>query len=284
LIARQFRHDDAADTDPRSGLMLRSLALRVLVATVLVAPPCLARQETGFLDRTVVWRGVEYRYAVYVPRDWNPARRWPVIVALHGGGTYGTDSLSPTEGALGRAIRMYPDRYPAIVVFPHAHADGLGWQGPNGEAALKEMRQALKQFHGDSSRLYLTGFSAGGNGAWWLAYHHPREFAAAVIVCGFMKSFVGHESHMIYPPIAPATADDPYAAVAAGVGHLPVWLVHGDADQRVPVEESRHMFAALKAAGNDVHLTELPGVGHPAWDPAYQNPDVAAWLFAQRRH
>lgn len=91
------------------------------------------------------------------------------------------------------------------------------------------------------------------------------------------------EGRIAYPAIAPAAAGDAYAAVAEGVGRLPIWLVHGDADQTVSVAESRHMFAALKAAGDDVHFTELPGVDHAAWDPAYQNPEIAAWLFAQRR-
>jgi predicted peptidase len=254
-----------------------------LCSALAVAPAAWARQETGFLDRSVTVHGVEYRYAVYVPRAWNPVSRWPVVLALHGGGTYGTDGLTPTEGALAKAIRLHPERFPAIVVFPHGHANGLGWQGPNGEAALDELNGALAEFHGDPSRVYLTGFSAGGNGVWWLAFHHPGRFAAAVIVCGWVTPFTGRQSHISYPPIAPVAAGDAYAAVAKGVGRLPIWLVHGDADQTVSVEESRHMFAALKAADDDVRLTELPGVDHPAWDAAYQNPDIAAWLFAQRR-
>jgi predicted peptidase len=264
--------------------MLRWIALLAVCATLAVSPSAMARQETGFLDRSIVFRGVEYRYAVYVPRDWTPSRRWPVILVLHGGGTYGTDGLSPTEGALGRAVKLYPERYPSIVVFPHGHADGLGWQGPNGEAALEEMSRAQAEFHGDPARSYLSGFSAGGNGAWWLAYHHPGRFAAALILAGWVTPFTGRQSHIAYPAIAPAAAGDPYAAVAKSVGPLPIWLVHGDADQTVSIEESRHMFAALKAAGDDVHLTELPGLDHNAtWDPGYQNPDIAAWLFAQRR-
>jgi predicted peptidase len=261
----------------------RTIAFLLLCSILAAAPSAWARHETGFLDRSLTFGGAEYRYAVYVPRDWSPGRRWPVILALHGGGTYGTDGLLPTEGALGKAIRLHPDRFPAIVVFPHGHADGLGWQGPNGEAALKEAADALAEFHGDPDRLYLTGFSAGGNGSWWLAFHHPGRFAAAVIVCGWVTPFTGRQSHIAYPPIAPASAAEPYAAVAKGVGRLPVWLVHGDADKTVSVEESRHMYAALKAGGNDVHLTELPGIDHPSWDGAYQNPDIAAWLFAQRR-
>lgn len=264
--------------------MSRWTALLVLCATLLATPVVHAGQETGFLDRTLSVNGVEYRYAIYVPRDWSPAKRWPVILALHGGGTYGTNGLWPTEGALAKAIRIHPDRFPAIAVFPHAHADGKGWQGPNGDVALEEMSAAITEFQGDTSRLYLTGSSAGGNGAWWLAYHHPDRFAAALIVCGWVTRFVGRQSGVAYPPIATTTTStDTYAAVAKGVGGLPVWLVHGDADKTVSVEESRLMFAALKAHGNDVRLTELPGVDHPAWDPAYQNLDIATWLFAQRR-
>jgi predicted peptidase len=247
------------------------------------APVAWARHETGFLDRAVTFGGVEYRYEVYVPREWTPGGRWPVILALHGGGEYGTDGLAPTVGALAKAIRQHPDRFPAVVVFPHAHPGALGWQGPNGEAAMKELGGALREFHGDPGRLYLTGYSAGGNGAWWLAYHNPDRFAAAVIVCSFVTAFTGRQSGIDYRPIAPTLAADPYAEVARGVGALPIWLVHGDADKNVSVEESRRMFAALKAAGGDARYTELPGVDHQAWDPAYQNPDIAAWLFARRR-
>ena len=264
--------------------MSRWIALLALCSALAAAPDALARQETGFLDRTIIFHGVEYRSAVYVPRDWSPARRWPVILALHGGGTYGTDGLTSTEGALRRAVKLYPERYPAVVVFPHGHADGRGWQGPNGEAALEEMEKALAEFHGDPTRAYLTGFSAGGNGAWWLAYHHPGRFAAAVILAGFVAPFTGRQSGIAYPAIAPAASGDAYATVAKGVGHLPIWLVHGDADRTVSVEESRRMFAALKAVSDDAHLTELPGLDHNAtWDPGYQNPEIAAWLFAQRR-
>jgi predicted peptidase len=263
-------------------IAVRLMPLLIGLAVVW-APAAWARHETGFLDRSVALAGVEYRYEVYVPRDWTPGRRWPVIVALHGGGEYGTDGLTPTIGALAKAIREHPDRFPAVVVFPHGHPGGAGWQGTNADAAMKEIDGALREFHGDPARVYLTGYSAGGNGAWWLAYHHPGRFAAAVIVCGFVTAFTGRQSHNDYPAIAPASAADPYAEVARGVGALPIWLVHGDADKNVSVEESRHMFAALKLAGDDVHYIELPGVEHPAWDPAYQNSDIAAWLFAQRR-
>jgi predicted peptidase len=241
--------------------------------------------ETGFLDRAVTMRGAEYRYEVYVPRDYDPSRLWPVILALHGGGEYGSDGIRPTVGALAKAIRLHPDRFPAIVVFAQAHADGTpGWQQNGGEAALAEVDAAVAEFHGDSSRIYLTGYSAGGNGAWFLAYHHAYRFAALVVICGFVSDFTGKQSHVFYPAIAPASAPDRYAAIAQELKSLPIWIFHGDADESVSVQESRRMAAALRAFSANVRYTELAGVDHNAWDPAYDNAEMTAWLLAQRRH
>jgi predicted peptidase len=240
--------------------------------------------ETGFLNRTVVLGGVEYRYQVYVPRDFRRSTAWPVILALHGGGSYGDDGLSQTDGGFAGAIRQHVDRFPALVVFPQSHADGTpGWQTKGGEAALAAVDKTIAEFNGDSSRVYLTGLSAGGNGSWYLAYRHPERFAALVVVCGFISEFRGKTSGVAYPPIAPASAADPCAAVAKVVARLPIWIFHGDADQSVSVEESRHMFAALKAIGANVQYTELPGVGHNAWIQAYDRADLVAWMLKQRQ-
>lgn len=256
-----------------------------LAAAILAAAPAWARAaETGFLDRAVSVSGVEYRYQVYVPRGFDPAKRWPIILALHGGGTYGSDGLRPADGGLASAIRTHPEHFPAVVIFAQAHSDGTpGWQRQGGEAALAAVDHALAEFHGDPARVYLTGLSAGGNGAWSLAYRYPQRFAAVVVICGFVTDFTGHTSGVRYPAIAPASAGDPYAAVAKRVAGLPIWLFHGDADRNVSVEESRHMAAALKALGAEVRYTELPGVDHNAWDPGYNDPGMPTWLFAQRR-
>lgn len=71
--------------------------------------------------------------------------------------------------------------------------------------------------------------------------------------------------------------------MAARASRVPVWMFLGDADQAVPVEVPRKMFAALKALGADVRYTELPGVGHNAWDPAYGRADLFGWLLKQKK-
>ena len=261
-------------------LQILLIALAAHDASIAASP----RHETGFLDRAVTVKGVEYRYEVYVPRGYDPGQAWPIVLSLHGGGEYGADGIRPTVGALAKAIRLHPDRFPAIVVFAQAHADGTpGWQQASGEAALVEVDEALAEFHGDPSRVYLTGYSAGGNGAWFLAYHDPQRFAALVVICGFVSDFTGKQSHVFYPGIAPASAPDRYAAIAQQVRSLPIWIFHGDADQNVSVEESRRMAAALRALGANVHYTELAGIDHNAWDSAYEDAEMVEWLLTQRR-
>src|SRR6266853_6424846 len=99
---------------PRSLTPVRTLF--VTAALVFAATPVVAQKvETGFLDRVVVVTKTEYRYQVFVPREFTRAKTWPVIIALHGGGSYGSDGIRQTDGGFGRAIRSNPDRFPAIV-------------------------------------------------------------------------------------------------------------------------------------------------------------------------
>ena len=85
----------------------------------------------------------------------------------------------------------------------------------------------------------------------------------------------------MYPPLS--SAADQYAALAKLVSKLPIWIFHGDSDKTVSVEQSRRMTAALKAIGANVQYTELPGVDHNAWDPAYARADLIDWMLKQKR-
>ena len=241
--------------------------------------------ETGFLNRALTLDGVEHRYQVYVPRDYRSSQAWPVILALHGGGERGTDGLIQTEVGLGRAIRRHMYRFPSVVVFPQRTQEGTpaGWQGLGARVALAALDKTLAEFNADTSRIYLTGLSMGGNGSWYLAYHHGDRFAAALVICGWVGERGSASASVAFPGIAPPSESDPFAAVARKVAGLPIWIFHGDADPVVPVAESRGMAEALRTLKADVQYTELPGVNHNSWDAAYDRADVIEWLFKQRR-
>lgn len=230
-------------------------------------------QETGFLDRSLHLEGREYRYVVYVPRDLAvPA---PVVLFLHGIGERGTDGLIHTQGGLGLAIRQSPASWPGIVVFPQVPEDEV-WHGRAAAAAMAALDRTIEEHDVDTDRVYLTGLSLGGNGSWYLAFHHPERFAAAAVVCGFVSE------RPRVPAFLPDAADV-FAEVAERASTVPTWVFHGDQDDAVPVEESRRMVEALQRVGADVRYSELAGVGHGAWGPAYAMPELTDWLFSQRR-
>lgn len=243
-----------------------------------------AGAETGgeFLDQLVTVDGSPYRYQVFVPPGWSKAIVWPVILALHGAGGSGSDGIVETAEGLAPAIRRHPERFPALVVFPQNPAAGTpGWQGIGGRIALAALDKTIDELRGDESRVTLTGISMGGNGAWYLAFHHPERFAGLLVVCGFVAERKGIAYPILYPSLVPGMSD-PSDAVAKQLAHIPTWIFHGDADPIVPVTHSRRMAAALRAQKAPLRYTELPGVGHNAWDSVYDRPDVATWLLQRK--
>jgi predicted peptidase len=236
--------------------------------------------ETGFLDRALEDAGATWRYQVFVPSAFDPGRRWPVILFLHGGGERGSDGLRQTGEGLGNAIRQHPERFPAIVVFPQAPA-GERWSGTAARHALEALDRSIREFHGDPARVYVVGLSMGGYGVVEIAGSHPERFAAAVSVCGGVFLSPAAAARHGMPPFAPSA--DPYGEAAERLKGIPVRLYHGADDDSVPVEESRLLAAALEARGANVKYVEYPGVGHGSWIPAFDDPELWRWLLAQNR-
>jgi predicted peptidase len=230
-------------------------------------------QRTGFLDRSIEVEGSSHRYQVYVPEDYDSSQDWPVILFLHGAGERGNDGLKQSTVGLGNAIRQNPERWPAITIFPQVPT-GESWQGIAADVAMAALDATIANYSVDESRQYLTGLSLGGNGTWYLGYKHTERFAAMVAVCGFVG--LGDR----FPTFVSGSAN-PYADLAEDLQDTPIWIVHGDADVVVPVEESRKMFQQLNALGAEVHYTELPGINHNSWDAAYGNQELNSWLFQQ---
>jgi predicted peptidase len=253
-------------------------AALALSAAALLPPPALAKKaETGFLDRSVNIAGNTYKYEVFVPEDWTPSKKWPVILFLHGAGERGDDGLVQTEVGIGTAIRRDRKRFPAIVVMPQCRKD-VWWSDPvMSDVVMQSLAEAQKEFHGDPLRLYLTGLSMGGYGTWYLGAKYPGRFAALVPICGGVLPPDQSRAH------SPSDMT-PYNEAAKKIGtRTPVWIFHGGADEIVPPAESQRMADAMKSLKGEaeVHYTEYPGVNHNSWDKAYAEPDLLTWLLSK---
>lgn len=251
------------------------------------APEAPGRVETGFLDRTLALDGKSYPYQVYVPAEYRPDTPLPLIVDLHGNGMQGTDGLRPTALGLANLIRSDRSRFPCLVLFPQAPPDTLWLQRQLQDVVLAELQIVREQFRADPSRVYLSGFSMGGTGAYRLAFNAPRRFTALLVVAG--RVVPGEEYGAALREIDRRDnrfvgAGDSYAALAAGIKDLPIAIVHGAADETVPVTESRALVAALRQAGAEVRYEEYAETSHlAAAERAYGHPALFEWLLSRRR-
>jgi predicted peptidase len=228
-----------------------------------------AAVETGFLFKTLVEDGRRHDYCVYVPPEYEPSRAWPVILFLHGSGERGEDGLLQTDVGLPAAIRKNRRRYPAVVVMPQCRGGDVWWSEAMMTLALRCVEETSDAYHLDQNRIYVTGLSLGGAGAWHLGAKYARHVAAIVPVCGFADLGDG----------SPGVAQ----RLAVQLRGVPIWCFHGALDEHVPVQKSREMVAALRAAGATVQYTEIPDGGHFIWDQAYGDDRMVSWMLAQRR-
>jgi predicted peptidase len=224
----------------------------------------------GFLYRTIEISDETFPYCVYVPPEYRSDKPWPVILFLHGAGERGNDGLVQTGIGIGDAIRRARHDCPAIVVMPQCPSM-RHWEPPLLDMAMRCLERTLNEYRCDHDRIYLTGLSMGGAGAWRLAARSPETFAAVVPICGFWD----------HPDIAAQRPE--LEEAAAKLASLPIWCFHGATDQAVPAQRSQEIVEAVRTAGGEIKYTEYVGVGHNSWARTYADRGVWRWLFAQKR-
>ena len=216
--------------------------------------------------------GNKLPYRLLKPEDYDPQKKYPLVLFLHGAGECGTDNKAQLKNSVVEFTKEENrKKRPCFLAVPQCPSMKVGWsdfrsktpgKAPSDAArlALEIVAELQKQYSIDPNRLYITGLSMGGYGTWDIITRHPDMFAAAVPVCG---------------------GGDP--SKAEKIAKLPIWVFHGAKDPVVPPARSREMVEAIKKAGGEAKYTEYPDVQHNSWVKAYQDADMMAWLFEKKK-
>ena len=230
---------------------------RLMLALALV--PLFAQKPVdGFQAR--IYKTLPYR--LYIPPNYDSARKYPVVLYLHGSSGIGADNLKQISGTSVRGTRTWTAskvqaKYPTFVLAPQASGESWMREFPT----ILELLESLEtEFSIDTARIYVVGQSMGGFGTWALIRVRPDVFAAAIPLCGGGNPFRANR-----------------------IAQIPIWAFHGDADPTVSVEESRRMIAAIRQVGGSPRYTEYKGVGHDVWNKAFQEKELVDWLFSQHK-
>ncbi len=236
--------------------MLRLTAATLAFCTASLAFAAAAPTKSPQQAHSTSIKG-KINYLTFLPKSYsNKGNKVPLIVFLHGSGERGADLNKVKAWGPPAIVEKDPD-FPFMVVSPQV-PDGQWWDA----FLLKSMLDdVLKRYNVDRKRVYLTGISMGGYGAWDFASRYPDYFAAVAPICGGG-----------IPRLTRSLKD------------IPVWAFHGLKDDAVPEQESARMVEALKAQGGNVKYTVLPEAGHiEAWVHAYGEAGLFEWFAQQRK-
>lgn len=262
-------------------------------------PPAKTETYQGFLGRVHELNGQELPYRLFVPKDYDANKAYPLVLYLHHAGLAGTDGNNETgwdncvhlTSEIGsgddyggvfthRAVDKdgnrfeTQERYPHFVLAPHANSPAYGFGGgvagsaSGPEHATRPLLEGIlaavqAEFNIDPRRLYVTGVSMGCYGTWDLIMRKPDVFAAA----------------------SPQSCrGDPDKTLLAKLKDMPIWSMCGTNDSYFSGAQA--MADAMKDVGateTTFTFTAMQGVGHSINDRGYDYPGFIDWMFEQRR-
>ena len=194
------------------------------------APPM---ADSPGIEKRVLQPG-QRRYTIAIPKGHSGDQPVPLVLALHFGGPvmpfYGklilTGLVKPALGEL------------AVIVAPDCTA--RDWTQPQSEADVLALLDSIQDIYSvDPQRTLVTGYSMGGQGAWYLAGRHQERFAAALIMAGL-------------PP----------SGVLDVEWKIPLYVIHSRQDEVMPLQPTKEAVKELKAKGVSVELVVLEGITH----------------------
>lgn len=204
---------------------------------------------------TDIFNGMNY--IVYIPNH-EKTEELPLMVYLHGAGERGTNVKHVEKWGIPKMIREGRD-YEAVVLCPQCPAQFV-WD--NIVTELKKLiDKIVKKYNIKNDRISITGSSMGGFGTWMMGLTYRNFFSA-----------IG--------PVAGGTMSWRCGCLIT----TPVFAVHGDCDETVPIEYSRLCVNTLNALNGTVKFKVLEGYGHnDGIDEAYKNTELTDWLLSRRR-
>ena len=239
-------------------------------------------------------------YAVQPARPVEGTKADSLFLTLHGA----------SVEAIGQADAYGGNPRGPIVAPTNRRPYGFDWEDWGRLDALEVLDLARKELHTDPAHTYLTGHSMGGHGVWHLGATFPDHFAAIAPSAGWISFYTYAGGRRMEDPApvesvlmrSAASSDTPL--LARNYLNHGVYVLHGDADDNVPVEQAREMRKVLAGFHSDFAYYERPGAGHwwgnacVDWPPLFEflaqhtipsnaearhiefvtvNPGVSAW-------
>lgn len=209
-------------------------------------------------------------YHIYIPDSLEHNTDYPLLIFLHGSSDLSLDVHNGFPKGIW-SLPMVQNNHPHILFVPRYRDDNDHWINNQYRKMffealndlVTELNNNVNNANIDISRIYLTGFSEGGEGTWNYTRNYPNKFAAAAPLSGFFEG--------------PQDENE-----ALEIKHVPIWIFNGDGDSGVA--GSRISYSVLEAVeATDVRYHEYEDHGHVIDDFAYFTEGFIDWFFSNKK-
>jgi dipeptidyl aminopeptidase/acylaminoacyl peptidase len=243
--------------------------------------------------------GMIQGWLVY-PRDFDPAKRYPLVLAVHGGPASSVTPRWPSAWSYPDALAgagyfvLHPNprgSYGAGEAFTRANVKDFGYG--DFRDIMAGVDEAIKDAPIDEHRVGITGWSYGGYMTMWVVTQTNR-FRAAVAGAGLANflSYYGENGidQWMIPYFGATVYDDPAVyAKSSPITFIknvktPTLIVVGDRDGECPPPQSYEFWHALKTLGVETQFVIYPNEGHLFLNPAHSRDVIERALAWFNRH
>ena len=249
--------------------------------------------------RSVHWsnNGFNLQGWLLYPKNFDPSRKYPLVVNVHGGPGSMAHASWPGPHSFGVALSgagyfvFFPNPRGSFgegETFTRANVKDFGYG--DWRDILAGVDAVLKQAPVDDHRLGLTGWSYGGYMTMW-GITQTNRFAAAVAGAGLanLQSYYGENQidKWMIPFFGASVYDDPAVYAKSSPitfiknAKTPTLILVGDSDGECPTPQSYEFWHALNTLGVDNEFVVYEHEGHSFANPAHQRDvveRVAAWF------
>jgi predicted esterase len=228
--------------------------------------------------------GITRPFCLYIPESYDPSKKTPLLVYLHGGVSRKEIIENPGEYVKESPFIPLSDDEGYILLFPFGQGEATWWDSVGVENIKAQVRIVKRDFNIDDNRVFMTGFSDGGSGSFFFAMCHPTDFAAFLPLNG-------------HPGVG--SLDGGIQTYLVNLFNHPLSVINTDEDPLYPHEKMYPIMKLAIEAGADLSYRIYKGIGHTfeyapleipnmkifmETHPREMHPTKIIWESVKRRH
>ncbi|MFH1231261.1 MAG: dienelactone hydrolase family protein, partial [Planctomycetota bacterium] len=185
-------------------------------------------------------------YHFYIPNNYKHTQKYPVIIFLHGG--VSSPQIMPDE-YIKEIYNLWvsPDQAEDLIyVIPVTSRGAEWWTEPGAHHIIDSIENIKLKYNVDENRIYISGFSDGGSGVYYMALHHNTNFAGFISLNGFL-------------PVAQMGGQSVYLP---NLRNKPIYAVNTGNDQLYPPDEVKPYIEEMGKADVPITVKNYPDISH----------------------